>query len=124
MKINSSLLNGTNINMSNFDTTSMNGGSNFDSESHISFNSVKIKNQNLFPKPVSDSNSQQVLPELSYFTTSMPLMTLNPNNLATFNSTDKSKKLPKLKSNHSNYFKTNSQNFKPISNASNKSGIN
>lgn len=122
MKLNSNLLNGTNINMGKFDTSSMNGGSAFDSESHISFNSIKIKNQSLFPKPASDSNSQQqVLPELSYFTTSMPLMTLNPNSQSF---SEKSKKLPRLKTNHSNYFKTNTQNFKPISNASNKSGIN
>lgn len=122
MKLNSNLLNGTNINMGQFETNSMNGGSAFDSESHISFNSIKIKNQSLFPKPVSDAYSQQqVLPELSYFTTSMPLMTLNPNSQS-FN--EKSKKLPKLKTNHSYYFKTNTQNFKPTSNASNKSGIN
>jgi hypothetical protein len=116
-------MNATNMNTINVNKSETNStiGSTFDTESHISFNSIKIKNQNIFPKSDSDTH---VLPELSYFTTSMPLMTLNPNNMYNNSSNDKHKKLPslnKLKSNP-HYFRTNSQIFKHIPNT--KSDIN
>ncbi len=69
---------------------------NLETKSHLSFKNIKIQNHNLFQKIKTENTA--VLPELSYFTTSMPLMTLNANNL--YPRKDKQKKLPKLSSQH------------------------
>ncbi len=66
---------------------------NLETKSHLSFKNIKIQNQNLFQK-----ESTGILPELSYFTSSMPLMTLNANNL--YPRKEKQKKLPKLSTQH------------------------
>ena len=74
---------------------------NLETKSHLSFKNIKIQNHNLFQKIKTENTG--VLPELtSYFTTSMPLMTLNPNNL--YPHKEKQKKLPKLSSQHLQQF--------------------
>lgn len=77
----------------NAESTSVVGSDNLETTSHLSFKNIKIKHQNLFFKNNNKMDSG-ILPELSYFSTSMPLM--NMNQTSTNSKGEKKKKLPKL----------------------------
>lgn len=84
-----------------FDTNSIIGSEYFnDNESNESSHNVKFTHQNLFNKAKSDN---AILPELSYFSNSMPLMSMNSTSHLYPRNEKNKKKLPKLSSN-SQYF--------------------
>ena len=85
------------------ETTSI-AGSELMSESLVSFGSgsMKFPHHKLFHTPKTDV----VLPELSYFTNSMPLMSLNSNNLY---ARKEKKRLPKLSSSSHHFSVQNSK---------------